>query len=434
LIKILHLPNSFFPKHTGGKEVYTLRFAQSLKKLGTDNVVFIHNENDEHDSYEYEGIKVVCAPRINHNFPYSSRYTRTASYIPLFEKFLDEYKPDIVHFHDQNDGASLSHLEIVKSKNIKAVVTFHTPGQVCPQHALLQNGKAICNGILNEFHCTSCQLQSFFNMPSWIANLSSLSKLKVNEPTNRLSKLLAHRNMTQKFIQSYYRFADLFDKIIVFSNWGKETFLINNISENKIAIIDTGGKQSIDFFYKNDKDGPIELCFIGRCEEIKGIHLLIQAVKEIDNKTPLKVYFYSGNWEKSAYGQHLLEMISDDDRFNKPIQVENHKLHDIIKYHDICVIPSIWPETGPLTVFDAFAAGLPIIGSNSAGIADRVNDGVNGLLFKTNSHEDLKLKIFRIINNRDLINNLKKNILSNRTMDDVAKETLSLYNYILNNA
>ena len=40
--------------------------------------------------------------------------------------------------------------------------------------------------------------------------------------------------------------------------------------------------------------------------------------------------------------------------------------------------PSRWYETGPLTVYEALAQGIPVVASNRAGAAERVLDGVTG--------------------------------------------------------
>ena len=46
---------------------------------------------------------------------------------------------------------------------------------------------------------------------------------------------------------------------------------------------------------------------------------------------------------------------------------------------DWVVVPSIWWETGPLTVLEAFQHGRPVICSDIGGMAEKVTDGVNGL-------------------------------------------------------
>lgn len=432
-MKILHLPESYLPDYKGGKEFYTHTLSLELQKLGVQVKIAIHGNSDFSHSYNFEGVEVRVLPKLVHKTPYSNRYSRTVDELPGFEDLLNSFKPDIVHFHDQNNGASLSHLELVKRKRIKTVVTFHTPGQVCPQRTLLYKGKEQCDGKLIPNKCTSCQLQSFWNFPSFFSNIfASIGTLKTKEPSSRFSKLLAHKTMTKSYINSYIAFSQLADKTIVFTNWAKELYVKNGVDENKLEVIDTGGMESITIMKENivKKQECFELCYIGRCEKIKGIHILINAVKQIGKDYMVKVYFYGGSWEENEYGKELLKQIENDNRFVKPRFVNNPDLMDVISKHDACVIPSIWPETGPLTVFDAFGAGLPVIGSNSAGIKEKVTQDVDGLLFEVGNSFNLKELLERCIKSPVLLQNLKSNIKLNRTMREVAKEHLALFQKI----
>ena len=42
--------------------------------------------------------------------------------------------------------------------------------------------------------------------------------------------------------------------------------------------------------------------------------------------------------------------------------------------------PSRWFETGPLTVYEALAAGIPVIASDRSGAAEKVLDGTSGFV------------------------------------------------------
>lgn len=97
--------------------------------------------------------------------------------------------------------------------------------------------------------------------------------------------------------------------------------------------------------------------------------------------------------DDSEYGQQLLTQMEGDKRFNSPRLIPNHQVPEIIAQHDVCVVPSLWPETGPFSVLDAWAAGVPVLGANLAGIAERVQEGVNGWLFKWGNSNDLAKKI-----------------------------------------
>jgi glycosyltransferase involved in cell wall biosynthesis len=59
----------------------------------------------------------------------------------------------------------------------------------------------------------------------------------------------------------------------------------------------------------------------------------------------------------------------------------------------VLIVPSVWHETGPLTVIEAFACGLPVIASDLGSIAERVTHERTGLLFNAGDAADLARKV-----------------------------------------
>jgi glycosyltransferase involved in cell wall biosynthesis len=59
----------------------------------------------------------------------------------------------------------------------------------------------------------------------------------------------------------------------------------------------------------------------------------------------------------------------------------------------VLIFPSVCYETGPLTVLEAFACGLPVIASNLGSIAERVTHEKTGLLFNPGDPADLARKV-----------------------------------------
>ena len=53
------------------------------------------------------------------------------------------------------------------------------------------------------------------------------------------------------------------------------------------------------------------------------------------------------------------------------------------------IMPSIWYEGAPLTLVEAFASGLPVIGSRLGALAEMIAPGVNGLHFTAGDTDDL---------------------------------------------
>ncbi|MBK8233260.1 MAG: glycosyltransferase [Candidatus Eisenbacteria bacterium] len=63
------------------------------------------------------------------------------------------------------------------------------------------------------------------------------------------------------------------------------------------------------------------------------------------------------------YVSELRRLCVDDPRirFMEPYPPENTS--EIMSRYDALVVPSLWMETGPLVVLEAFAAGVPVLAS-----------------------------------------------------------------------
>jgi glycosyltransferase involved in cell wall biosynthesis len=89
-------------------------------------------------------------------------------------------------------------------------------------------------------------------------------------------------------------------------------------------------------------------------------------------------------------------------------------------------------ETGPLVVLEAFAAGVPVIGSALGGIADKVADGVNGILVRpADSVLSWTASLKRAEQDRGLLGRLAAGIPTVRRAGDMADDMLQLYASLL---
>ena len=94
-------------------------------------------------------------------------------------------------------------------------------------------------------------------------------------------------------------------------------------------------------------------------------------------------------------------------------------------------VPSQCLETGPLVVLEAFAAGIPVIGSNLGGIAELVKHEVNGLLVEPNSVKAWCQQLQRLCQDTDLRMQLCAGISPPQRMKAVTEEMEELYQVIL---
>lgn len=432
-MKVLHLPESFLPFHTGGKETYTLNLIKSLTRLDVESKVLIHRKKGyPESSYIYDTVQVEVLPEIEGYGSRKSVYNRSYPSIPGFAAYLKAQRPDLVHFHDFSGGASLTHLKEVKKQGIKAVMTYHSPGQSCMQRSLLHAGKAICSGKLDLTVCTNCLFLSNGINPLVSRLFSSMpTGFTIGDTDSALKRAFTARSATKLFIDSFYEGISLFDKIHVHAKWVHDLFILNKIHESQLFKARIAGPPGLERPDRNlpvafSKERPLRMVFSGRCESIKGIHILIEAALQLPADAPIEFHFFGPSW-KSVYGGSLAEKVKNDLRFKAPVLIDPSEMLYHLQSMDMMVVPSIWPETGPLSMLEAFAAGLPVIGSNAGGIPEWIEHGRNGLLFEVGNAADLCNMISSVLEAPEYLSALCSNVEVTRNMDKLAGEISQLY-------
>lgn len=113
-------------------------------------------------------------------------------------------------------------------------------------------------------------------------------------------------------------------------------------------------------------------------------------------------------------------------------QVEN--LPEIRKDMDIEIVASKAEAFGRVTV-EAMLSGNPVVGSNSGGTVELINDGETGLLFQEGDAEDLAKKIEMLYLNREKIKQMgikaREHALEHFLITRCADEVFNLYKEIL---
>ena len=97
---------------------------------------------------------------------------------------------------------------------------------------------------------------------------------------------------------------------------------------------------------------------------------------------------------------------------------------------DVLVLPSIWNENCPWTILEAFSTKTPVIASRIGGIPELVKDKENGLLFEPGDSSELYDKMRIFINNSNLINELRANLISPKSMKENSEEIEEIYKFL----
>ena len=104
---------------------------------------------------------------------------------------------------------------------------------------------------------------------------------------------------------------------------------------------------------------------------------------------------------------------------------------EVFKTIDILAIPSIWLETGPYVLLEAFAESTPVLGSNLGGIAELVTDGIDGKLVKPNDVSEWTESIKDLSEHKELISKYRAGIGVVRSSLDVASDMSKVYDKAL---
>lgn len=130
---------------------------------------------------------------------------------------------------------------------------------------------------------------------------------------------------------------------------------------------------------------------VGRINEAKGQHLLIQAIALIDDLS-VHAYFVGHEMEKGYTDQlrAMAEKLGVSERIHFLGFMKNP--HHFYQVCDAVVLASK-RETFGLVLIEAMQVGTAVIGSNSGGVVEIIDDNETGLLFEALNSKSLAEKI-----------------------------------------
>lgn len=177
------------------------------------------------------------------------------------------------------------------------------------------------------------------------------------------------------------------------------------------------------------------ILFVGRHVERKGVHILIDAFRQIYKDILHNVVIIGDgperkNWEKMAADYGLTKRII----FTGWVSTE-----ELYKYYQNCsffILPATYDKHGDteglgVVMIEAMAYSKPVIASNVGGITDVVIDGFNGLLVPHNDPEALAHAIKRLALDKTLCRklgeNAKQSIDEKFNWDKIVAKLMGLY-------
>ncbi|MEM2741060.1 MAG: glycosyltransferase family 4 protein [Nitrososphaeria archaeon] len=171
-----------------------------------------------------------------------------------------------------------------------------------------------------------------------------------------------------------------------------------------------------------------KLLFVGRVRYIKGIHILLSALKLVKEAQLVVAGSYDGRYFKSL--SKLAEGLGHRVKFIGPVS-ENEK-YDLIGTSDVFVSPSL-RDYHPLTLIEAQALGKPIVSTKVGAIPEIVANGQTGLLVEPNDEVKLANSLTTLLYNEDLRRSFSvkaKELANSFTIESSVSKLEQIYNSI----
>lgn len=447
-MKILLTVHQFLPDYSAGTEVLTHETAKELVRLGHEVSVLAGHpalqgfvDTERFENFEYDGIPII---RFHHSYvPMGGQGNTTeAEYnnwlvAAFLRKFLRRKRPDLVHFfHLARLSASV--IDVCHELSIPMVLTPTDFWFLCPTSQLRLPDNSLCQG--PEPSGVNC-LRHVVSLNQPAAVQTAVSRLP--DFAVALIILVVKRGfLSKKWFFSQIRALsarpgflqeriNLIDRVLAPTRLMKQVLLRHGLRSDKVAHVPYGINLTYLSAIERKPSQALRLGFIGTLFEHKGAHVLIRAVRSLPERDDLQVKIYGRLNEFPAYVSELRALAAADARIQFCGTFPNHEIGKIFSELDALIVPSLWYENTPLVVYSAQAARVPVIASNTPGLAEVIAHDVNGLLFEPGNAQALANLLQRASDDRELLPRLAANAPPVKSVEEYAKELNGLYRELL---
>lgn len=271
---------------------------------------------------------------------------------------IRDFRPDVLHVHNTLALISPSIYRAAYAEDLPVVQTLHNFRLVCPGALLLRNGMI----------CEDC-LQTRTRWPSVVHGCYRGSRVATGVVTTMLT--------VHSVIGTW---ANTIDRYIALSEFARSRFVRGGWPAGKLVVkpnfldVDPGVRST----------GGTYALFVGRLSPEKGLDTLLDAFQQTTSLRHLKIVGDGPLMTRAAQVDARVEWVGHRSR---------PEVLELMRHAAMLVVPSESYEASPLTIIEAFAAGLPVIATRLGTMAEMVADGDTGLLFEPRNAADLARRI-----------------------------------------
>ncbi len=390
-----------FMPNWGGAGTYTIELAKNLSKKHDVHVITLRRKIDNGSAYSEERILDFFDNKIhlhtiseaNDTFLYNAAFQYACfKHLP---KICRENSIDIIH-------ADVPHMSDVMLRLLKT-----NKNMVTTVHTILEGHK---KGIL----ASGLDFQNMAASERYTLGLFPILKLIQKIYLKRSPTIITVSNWMKKLIEENYGIKDA-------------NMIHNGIDHELFSPV----KKNIAVEGLDTK--PVVL-FSGRFIALKGINILVKAMRQVINETKDVHFSFAGPETNSKWVRMFKNEGLPADLYSFLGYIPHIEMPKIYSNSSIFVLPSLI-ESFPFSVLEAMSSGTAVIASNVGGIPEMIEDEVDGLLVQPGNPQILAKKILFLLDNESEMKRVSKNarekILREFTSENMSKKTEKIYEQIL---
>ena len=372
ILKIIH---GYPPQYNAGSEVYSQSICTELSKYHKVSV-FTREENPYIPCFSIREEKInenLTLYLVNH--PQGKDSYKHQKMDNVFTSLLENLQPDIAHIGHLNH-LSTGLVDVLNQFKIPIIYTLHDFWLMCPRGQFLTRS---IGEVKDNFQLCTHQDDRKCAIKCYKVYFSGVED-------NELEDIKQWETWIHQRMKEIKKIVSKIDLFIAPSKYLKNRFEEDfYIPKEKIIYLDYGFPTKYLLpTQKITTNDPYTFGYIGTHIPAKGVNLLIEAFKKIEQPAILKIFGRDNGQSTKA----LRNMASSSkNRIDFLGEYMNQNLaNDVFSKVDCIVVPSIWGENSPLVIHEAQACKIPVITADFGGMKEYVAHNVNGLLFK---HRDI---------------------------------------------
>jgi len=270
---------------------------------------------------------------------------------------IASFEPDVVHVHNFFPQLSPSVYYACLKCQVPVVQTLHNFRLICPNALLFRKGKP----------CENCIGMSF----AWPGVVHACYR-NSHVGTAVVAAMLAAHRISNTWMDAVHAF-------IALSNFARRRFIAGGVPESRLFV-----KPNVVM-----PDPSIGLrsggyaIFIGRLSAEKGIETLLSAWAQLPGR---KLKIVGDGPMRSVVEKSDLRNIEFFGQ--RPV----HEVLKLLGAAEFLIFPSQCYENFPRVIVEAFAKGVPVLGSDLGSIRELIENNRTGILFSPGDDEDLAHK------------------------------------------